>query len=1018
MKVQLFVVLLWIFVELPVLITGFLPPCETDPAVLDSLVVIAYNRSTDIEKHCSFLLTSASELIPDVNRGSRLKNELSFYLGEWEQKTDEAPLIQFDDNGNLESSQPPISLLKLASFEVKDVNSIQQLRNTVSLGGILSVGISRDWSFAYGGKEPRRNPGSLVVKIVFEGVYMETEENGGERLMCLVGSSTSTLPCTNTCDCDEFSELQTGHVTAYDYRRICFLQDDLVLLVLRYPKIFNLTQRAISGEMTSLNEQGGQRYFSKVHISSQLSGHSKYQFSSELVQSTTFDPPPYKDEQMEDGFHMFTGREFCRLLDHEDREIFLSNIPNYRFNSSYKNQIHGKLGPFVLEKEIQATSISRLDEVKLIFQHVKCEQDTNRTGSAKVTAVLRSVTKTSFQRLERLRTGLSGSTLAVEGIWNSSSGQLSMVGCQETVDSGPEGCDYVISMYFPRSFSIKQRSFLFGTISNVKKDTGLDNPLYFSAMQGINTRDFTEYLSYNYSVIKLVNAFERRTIPYQILSIAKKWLFKYPALKDAEEPLAQLNRLTRKLASDGSVVVPDDQLIAGPKSRVLVQIKVLSVGPLLVEGNLRNKTVITKDELASCRFWNVSMHLAFKTEKELKQTTYKDVSELSLEGVYDPSLGEMHLVGCRKALIESMGIERGQDCLISVKIQYPPLNLKLWKKPTAKITINSQRKVGDPLYFNLINIHVHLSYYLDYFEADTQQAYFEAIVGSLLLTMSIAIIWNQLLYMKVNADIVPYISTTMLAFQFLGYSLPLICNAKVVLKSMVPKGYDWPPPANGMLKFIQSFEQALLMVMLLLIARLVHMVIKSRSKTMSEGSFKLRHAPREKRVMLTTMAIYASGVLILLDSVDKQNGLWQTWRDVMVYLVFVFQDFFLIPQVIRNTVMGMPVKCLREGYYLGLTTVRLLVLYFDYLMDPTIYTRVGRFDFSSLSSTCLTLSPVAAPVIYAIIVYIQQNNQKHRSLQRCAKFWLVQPELIKMSRCNQYIPKFMLVRKSKVVVPV
>ncbi|MBA0603980.1 hypothetical protein Godav_016674, partial [Gossypium davidsonii] len=151
---------------------------------------------------------------------------------------------------------------------------------------------------------------------------------------------------------------------------------------------------------------------------------------------------------------------------------------------------------------------------------------------------------------------------------------------------------------------------------------------------------------------------------------------------------------------------------------------------------------------------------------------------------------------------------------------------------------------------------------------------------------------------------------------------------------------------------------------------------------MSEGSFKLRHAPREKRVMLATMAIYASRVLILLDSVDKQNGLWQTWRDVMVYLVFVFQDFFLIPQVIRNTVMAMPVKCLREGYYLGLTTVRLLVLYFDYLMDPTIYTRVGRFDFSSLSSTCLTLSPVAAPVIYAIIVYIQQNNQKHRSLQR------------------------------------
>ncbi|KAB2019539.1 hypothetical protein ES319_D07G003100v1 [Gossypium barbadense] len=979
MKVQLFVVLLlWIFFELPVLIASFMPPYDFDPTLPDSSVVIAYNRSTDIEKHCSSFLTLASELKPDVNRGSRLKNELSFYLGDWEQETDEAPLIQFDDNGNLESSQPPTSLLKLASFEVKDVNSIQQLQNTVSLGGVLSVGISKDWSFSYGGIEPNMNPGSSVMKIVFEGVYMEVEDNGEERLMCLVGSSTSTLPCTDTCDYDAFWELQTGHVPTYNHRHIRFLQDDQVLLVLRYPKIFNLTQRAIYGEMRSLNEQGGQRYSSKVHISSQLSGHSKYQFSSELVQSTTFDPPPYQDELMEDGVHMLTGKEFCQVLHHEYREIFLSIAPNYRFNSSYENQIHGKLGPFVLEKEMQATGISSLDEVKLIFQHVKCEQDTNRTGSVKVTAVLRSVTKTSFRYLENLRTGLSGSTLAVEGIWNSSSGQLSMVGCQGTVHSGLEGCDYVISMYFPRSFSIKQRSFLFGTISNVKKDTGLDNPLYFSAMQGINTRDFTEYLSYNYSMIKLVNAFERRTIPHQILNIAKQWLFKYPALKDAEEPLSQLYQLASNLALYGSVV-PDDQLIAGPESRVLIHIKVLSLGPLsgwsdpnLVKGNLSHKPVITKDELTSCQLWNISMHLAFKTEKECEQTTYKDVSELSLEGAYDPSFGEMHLVGCRKALVKSIGIERGQDCLISVNIQYPPLNLQWWKKPTAKITINSQRKVDDPLYFNLINIHVHSSNYLDYFEADTQRAYFEAIIGSLLLTMSIAIIWNQLLYMKVNADIVPYISTTMLAFQFLGYSLPLICNAKLMLKSMGSQDYDLPTthPSYGMLKLVQSFEKALLLVMLLLITRLVYMVIESRSKTMFEGSSKLRYVPREKRVMSTSMAIYASGFLILLVGHE-----WQTWMAVMVDLVYFLQDFFLVPQIISNGLTAMPVKCLKEGYYLGLTSVRLFVLYFDYIMDP----KVERFDFSSLSSICARFSPVASLVIFAITVYIQQNkkHQKH-----------------------------------------
>ncbi|PPS05143.1 hypothetical protein GOBAR_AA15517 [Gossypium barbadense] len=872
MKVQLFVVLLlWIFVELPVLITSFMPPYEFDPTLPDSSIVIAYNQSTDIEKHCSSFLTL---------------NELSFYLGDWEQETDKAPLIQFDDNGNLESSQPPTSLLKLASFEVKDANSIQQLQNTVSLGGVLSVGISKDWSFSYGGIEHNMNPGSSVVKIVFEGVYMEIEDDGEERLMCLVGSSTSTLPCTDTCDNNVFWALQTGHVPTYNHRNIRFLQDDQVLLVLRYPKIFNLTQKAIYGEMTSLNEQGGQRYFSKVHISFQLSGRSKYQFSSELVQSTTFDLPRYQDELMEDGVHMLT-------------EIRLSIALNYRFNSNDKNQIHGKLGPFVLEKEMQS-----LDEVKLIFQHVKCKQDTNRTGSAKVTAVLRSVTKTSSRKLEILRTGF-----------------------QETVDSRLEGCNYVISMYFPCSFSIKQRSFLFGTISNVKKDTGLDNPLYFSAMQRINTREFIKYLSYNYSMIKL-----RRTIPHQILNI--QWLFKYPALKDAEEPLSQLYQLASNLALYGSVV-PDDQLIVGPESRVLIHIEVLSSGPL-----------------SGCyRLWNVSMHLAFKTEKEHKQTTYKDVSELSLEGVYNPSFSEMHLVRCRKALVKSIDIEQGQDCLISVKIQYPPLNLQWWKKSIAKITINSQRKVDDPLYFNLINIHVHSSYYLDYFEADTQRAYFEAIIGSLLLTMSIAIIWNQLFYMKVNSDIVPYISTTMLASQFLGYSLPLIY-------------YDLPTkhPSYEMLKLVPSFEKTLLLVMLLLITRLVYMVIESGSKTMSEGSSKLRYVPREKR---------ASGFLILLVGHE-----WQTWMAVMVDLVYFLQDFFLAPQIISNGLIAMPVKCLKEGYYLGLTSVKLFVLYFDYIMDL----KVERFDFSGLSSIYARFSLVASLVIFAITVYIQQNkkHQKHK----------------------------------------
>ncbi|XVF34752.1 hypothetical protein REPUB_Repub18cG0086000 [Reevesia pubescens] len=283
--------------------------------------------------------------------------------------------------------------------------------------------------------------------------------------MCLVESSTSTLPSTDNCDCEDLTstEVASSKVFAFLNHRTRFLEDDLILLVLRYPQTFKLTKRAIKGEIISLSEQG--------------------------------DPG---------------------------------------FSGSYMNQIHGNLGHFLLmndEKEIEATGGLSYDDIKFIFQPVKCEQDTsNRASTVK----------------------------------------LLMVRCQGMVDSGLEGCDYEIAMYFPCAFSIQQRSFLFGSISSVKKDIASDNPLFFNAITRTSPGVITEYSSYNYSKIKLLNVFERKTITYQILSIVKQSFFRYPAPKDAEEPLPQLSLLSNSVALHGYVV--PDQLIDGQKSRVFIRL--------------------------------------------------------------------------------------------------------------------------------------------------------------------------------------------------------------------------------------------------------------------------------------------------------------------------------------------------------------------------------------------------------------------------------------------------------------
>ncbi|OMO57905.1 hypothetical protein COLO4_35008 [Corchorus olitorius] len=77
-----------------------------------------------------------------------------------------------------------------------------------------------------------------------------------------------------------------------------------------------------------------ENYFSKTQTSSCKSDHLKSRTSQDCdctVGSTSptyshqkwkFGLPPYQDELMEDGAMMFTGREFCAILDPVSRKSF------------------------------------------------------------------------------------------------------------------------------------------------------------------------------------------------------------------------------------------------------------------------------------------------------------------------------------------------------------------------------------------------------------------------------------------------------------------------------------------------------------------------------------------------------------------------------------------------------------------------------------------------------------------------------------------------------------------------
>lgn len=402
------------------------------------------------------------------------------------------------------------------------------------------------------------------------------------------------------------------------------------------------------------------------------------------LKSRSCDSSLYQVELEEDGTNSFSHSEFCNSLHHFSANLF-TIVPNWRFTDR--------------------DNYLRYENVSLVIQNLKCEQETNDDDNNKcrVAAVFRVFPSQQMdQSMAASMSGLSSDkTLSVEGTWDASKGQLCMVGCFEE-------CNYQVSLYFPRSFSIKQRSTIFGSISRFRNEG--DNthvPIIFELetpaidLFFYNHPQYTKsYLSYKYSKIELANAFRDRNHFLGFFTDFKKLLLTYPALPVPDGNHDMFPHLSA-LSSELNILAPCIQ----DTEIFFLKIEVVSLGPLLgqyhswLEGG-DSFSIKSRDEIISnSELLNVSLSLRF-TESRLSFTEkyYKNISKLTMEGLYDPSNGEMHLIGCRKILAkpaENSDTERGYDCLIQVKALYSSKTMKWLINPTAKITITSQRKNGD-----------------------------------------------------------------------------------------------------------------------------------------------------------------------------------------------------------------------------------------------------------------------------------------------------------------------------------
>ncbi|KAH9666426.1 PII uridylyltransferase [Citrus sinensis] len=844
-----------------------------------SQVTYNYDRTDEVKKHCSSVLSSATELRAESDRIYRIRDEVNFVFGDWEQEMGVAPIMPFDDSDVRKDS--PRTPEKIASFWVMDVDRDHRSKKYVGVSGELYMGITLDESFAerpYGGNPQFQMwPNHTQLTMLFQGIYTESKKNGGEIVLCLLG--TAMLPSRES-ESNNPWEWMKG--SGPSYYQPPLLQDDQILLVLHFPLTFTLTNMVIKGEMSSLNPKSNPKYFDKVHILSQRGRSARYEFGADKIVSKACDPYPIEDSFMKGGIDIYKGIGFCEVLQQVINEGAFTVVPNWKCNGT--DNFCSKMGPFGLNKEIQATDGSFKD-VKIFMQNVKCEQTYGKgnSSSAKVAAVFWAAPPSAMQYAATLRSGISNMTLAAEGLWKSSSGQLCMVGCVGLVNAEGSSCNSQI----------------------------------------------------------------------------------YPL------PKARLPRTD-------------------------IQMEIITLGPLFghywssrnfstreEETHYHTKAEYTEKQL----LLNVSAQLSI-TEK-----SYSNFSVLFLEGLYDPHVGKMYLVGCRdvraswKILFDSMDLEAGLDCLIEVVVSYPPTTSRWLVNPTAKIYIASQRNDDDPLHFKTIKFQTLPVMYRKQREDILSRRGVEGILRIVTLSFAIACILSQLFCVKHNLDSNPFMSLVMLGVQALGYSLPLITGAEALFKRKDSEyeNTSYNLEKNQLFQVIDYTVKLLVMVSFLLTLRLMQKVWKSRVRLLSRSPNEPHRVPSDKLVLLTTSAIHVTGYILVLiihsairtekfiDSTSK--SMWETELEEYVGLV---QDFFLLPQVIGNFLWQTDCKPLRKLYFIGITVVRLLPHVYDYTRSPVPNPYFAdEYEFANPNLDFYSkFGDVAIPitaVFLAAAVYIQQK---------------------------------------------
>lgn len=889
--------------------------------------VYTYDSVSQVRRRCAPILPVVlTELKPDETRGERLKNELWFVNGDWSQKPDAVPLIP-SKYVQMESSRfyPGTNLV---SFWVMDVESSPQSDNMVYVSGILEIGFTAHESFndkpTKWSSDFETSSQSTKLRIAFQGVYAESDENGGTRHMCLLGRSSM-----------------------HDSDNSSFGSDDQIILWLRYPKVFSLTSRGIYGQMESLATTSNLKYFDKVSVSSQLNERSSvYQFGSRQTLNTHSGVWYHGDSTFSGGIH------FCYYLQ------ALSWIIELKINPNHKS-LDGELGFFFLENE--KPQDLNIGNFKLVIRNLICDPGYQGFNTAKIAAEL-TVRTGPVWSYPSGTSGLSRKSIFAEGFWNSSEKELHMLGCLGGNGNDPTTCDYQVSLYFPTVFSIHRRSTVYGSITAINTPSESDamvllENMVSSPMAFLFWVHF--YGAYNYSKLSLASAFKSRDdphpLPSDIMSKFKSILFEYPSYNPRNH--TTLSYLENDLCIHSLTM-------SSSAAELEVCNQVTSVD--LIYGAQHVHLFPLAETKASSSVTTV----ALSGYLSITGQCFSDDVSLSVEGLYNPANGIMYLIGCkdlRGLPVDNIeNLEHGQDCLIEVKVEYPPIFNLLHLNQKLKITIKSQREKHDSLHFSPVIIQTQSFTYRRRIANEQLFKKYEIYLRFTLLILALFCVTYQLRYMTTaqGETSSSYISLIMLFIQVSSYVYAV--TFKALTFSSIWSYVTVPSPADS-----NSDSNKIVVPIDVTIIQSIFITISSEFFTLARKVWTLQtepNSPSEIKVLVITLSIYVLGVSVFI-----RNSIEDLTLKLMEDYGGMVLDLFLLPQIIANILWRIRCKPLRKIYYIGFSLIRAFPRLYNHFQDT-----FSDSDFVLNGRKVNGFSPDVAVVVMiivcAVVVYIQQRR--------------------------------------------